>query len=158
MNYKLTIELVPESSWYNNVRSNVTKNEWDKIRKKSYQYAGDKCEICKDTGKNQGYRHNVECHEIWHYDDINREQKLIGLISLCPLCHKVKHPGLASMKGQTELVIKQLCKVNNISRTEAVNYLHNAFDIFDERSKYKYSLDISYLKEYLKDETFDDLF
>ena len=30
---KLTIELVPSTSWYNN----VTKNEWDIIRKKSYE-------------------------------------------------------------------------------------------------------------------------
>ena len=28
---KLTIELVPSTAWYSNVRSNVSKEEWDKI-------------------------------------------------------------------------------------------------------------------------------
>ena len=26
---KLTIELVPQTAWYSNVRSNVSKAEWD---------------------------------------------------------------------------------------------------------------------------------
>ena len=85
MNYKLTIELVPKTSWYSNVRSNVSKNEWDIIRKKSYEHAGHVCEICGDIGTNQGVKHNVECHEIWDYNDETNEQTLGGLISLCPI-------------------------------------------------------------------------
>ena len=67
--YKLKSEIVPTSCWYSNVRSNVSKKEWDFLRKKSYESAGHVCEICGDTGKNQGFNHNVECHEIWEYDD-----------------------------------------------------------------------------------------
>jgi hypothetical protein len=48
-------------------------------------------EICKETGKTQGYKHNVECHEIWEYNDEDKIQKLIGLISLCPICHLTKN-------------------------------------------------------------------
>ena len=60
--YKLTSEIVPSTCWYNNVRSNVSTKEWDYLRKKSYESAGNVCEICGDTGKNQGFNHNVECH------------------------------------------------------------------------------------------------
>ena len=70
--YKLTIELVPQTSWYTNVRSNVSKEQWDVIRKKCYAQANNVCEICGDTGKNQGYKHNVECHEIWEYNELTR--------------------------------------------------------------------------------------
>ena len=58
---KLTIELVPQTAWYSNVRSNVTKSEWDVLRKACYKAAGYKCEVC--SGK--GPKHPVECHEMW---------------------------------------------------------------------------------------------
>lgn len=147
---KLTIELVPKTCWYSNVRSNVTNSEWDIIRKKSYNIANNKCEICFDIGKNQGVNHNVECHEIWQYDDINHIQKLIGLISLCPNCHKCKHPGLAQMKGEEEIVITQLMKVNKMARNEALNYINESFLIWDNRSKHNWTIDISYLEEFKK--------
>lgn len=53
-NYKLTIELVPGTSFFNNVRSAVTTSEWNVIKKKCYKKAGYKCEICGDIEINQG--------------------------------------------------------------------------------------------------------
>ena len=29
----LKIELVPQTSWYSNLRSNISANDWDKLRK-----------------------------------------------------------------------------------------------------------------------------
>ena len=106
---KLHIELVPRTSWYSNVRSNVPPSQWDKLRRASYAAAGYKCEIC--GGK--GHKHPVECHEEWDYviEDGERIQRLKKLISLCPNCHKVKHPGLAQIKGELHIVVKQLMKV-----------------------------------------------
>lgn len=149
---KLTIELVPSTAWYTNVRSNTTKEQWDLIRKKSYKKAGNKCEICGDVGQNQGVRHSVECHEIWEYDDANKRQVLIGLISLCPYCHKVKHPGLAQINGEIDIVLSQLMKVNNMSEDEAKDYLSESFQVWRERSSYNWELDTSYLKKFLEDE------
>jgi len=145
---KLTIELVPKTAWYTNVRSNVSKDQWDRLRKKSYALANNVCEICGDSGKNQGYKHNVECHEIWHYDDTTKNQTLTGLISLCPYCHKCKHPGLAQINGELNIVINQLMKVNNITKNEAEKLLDDAFTIWKERSKYEWNLDISYIQNY----------
>ena len=150
MNYKLTIELVPRTSWYSNVRSNVTKNEWDVIRKKSYEHANHVCEICGDVGTNQGVKHNVECHEIWEYNDETNEQILTGLISLCPYCHKTKHVGLAQINGELDIVINQLVKVNKISYDDATKYIDESFKIWSERSKKEWKLNIEYLKDYLK--------
>jgi hypothetical protein len=131
--YKLTIELVPKSCWYSNVRSNVRTSEWDVIRKKCYENANNKCEICSSTGLEQGYNYSVECHEIWKYNDDNHLQILIGVIALCPYCHKTKHVGLAQIKNEEDIVIKQLMTVNNISRNDAKNYIQNSFNIWRER-------------------------
>jgi 5-methylcytosine-specific restriction endonuclease McrA len=145
---KLTIELVPKTSWYSNVRSNVSKAEWDRIRKKSYENANHVCEICGDVGTNQGYRHKLECHEIWQYNDEALIQTLTGLVSLCPYCHLVKHPGLAQMNGKLGIVLKQLQRVNQISIEEAGAMLNEAFEIWRSRSKNNYTLDISFLETY----------
>ncbi len=146
---KLTIELVPKTSWYSNVRSNVSKEQWDKIRKKSYSLANHKCELCGDVGTNQGYKHKVEAHEIWHYDDINKIQKLTGIISLCPFCHKSKHVGLAQINNEEHIVINQLMKVNNISKNDALNYIKESFNIWRERNKHNWTLDISFIDSYI---------
>jgi hypothetical protein len=149
---KLTCELVPSTCFYTNVRSNVSKEDWDKIRKKSYTLAQNRCEICGDTGYNQGYKWPVECHETWEYDDEKKTQTLKGLISLCPYCHKVKHPGLAGMKGETHIVYDQLCKVNRITEEEAKRYIEECFAVWHERSEHKWELDLSYLENYMKDD------
>ena len=87
----LTIELVPSTCWFSNVRDHVSKSIWDKLRKATYRQSNYRCEICGDRGS----KHPVECHEIWHYDDDKYIQTLTGLTALCPDCHRVKHIGLA---------------------------------------------------------------
>ena len=141
----LTIELVPKTAWYTNVRSAIPKEEWNAIRKKCYALAHFKCEICGSKGPIWP----VECHEIWEYDNDVHTQTLKGFIALCPNCHKVKHPGLASKQGLTELVYNQLMNVNNISKLEAKMYLHKAFSTWRKRSEHKWKIDISYINFYL---------
>jgi 5-methylcytosine-specific restriction endonuclease McrA len=144
-NMKLTIELVPQTAWYTNVRSNVSKNKWDILRKKCYKDANYKCEICGGRGD----KWPVECHEIWEYDDINKKQILKGLIALCPNCHKVKHAGLARMNGEADLVVNQLMSVNGISKKDALKYIDDSFTIWKERSKSAWECDISCLERSL---------
>lgn len=146
---KLTIELVPKTIWYINLRSLVTKQQWDIIRKKCYSDANNKCEICGDIGKNQGVAHNVDCHEIWQYDDKLYIQKLIGLIALCPNCHLVKHPGYAKSQGKSELVIRQLVKINKMTVDQAIEYIKDAFVIWEKRSRHEWTTDISYVDTYI---------
>ena len=140
---KLTIELVPSSCWYSNVRSNVKPVIWKKIQKFVFEKAEYKCEICNGIG----YKHPVECHEIWEYDDINKIQTLQKCIALCPSCHQVKHYGLAMIQGKEKKVKKWLCKMNNISEKEANNYISNVFNIYNERSKYTWNLNIKWIEE-----------
>jgi 5-methylcytosine-specific restriction endonuclease McrA len=142
--YKLTIELVPETCWFTNVRSEVSKKDWDYLRNYTYEKAKFRCEICKGKGK----KHPVECHEIWSYDDKNKIQKLEKLVALCPKCHQVKHPGLSEKRGLLNDVIEQLMNVNRISKNEAENLIKDAFIQFNNRSRFQWKLDISYLKQF----------
>ncbi len=154
---KLTIELVPSTSWFTNVRSEVSNYTWDIIRKDVYRKSNYKCEIC--GGK--GTQWPVECHEIWEYDDNNLIQKLKGLIALCPNCHKVKHIGLTSTRGREEYVstINHFSKVNNISIQETDNYIKEAFKLYVKRSQYLWKLDLNFLKtNYSNFSTGDDIF
>ena len=98
---KLLVELIPKKCWNSNVRSTLKTKQWNIIRFMSYEKARNKCEICHQTGIEQGFKHNVECHEIWEYDDKKRIQKLTGLISLC-IC-MTKHIGRAQ-QGKQEML------------------------------------------------------
>lgn len=144
MSLKLTIELVPSSSWFNNVRAVLSKAQWDVLRKKVYSEAYDTCQICGGIGP----KHPVECHEIWHYDDTKLIQKLEGMIALCPNCHMVKHIGLAGIQNRGEQALKHLMKVNQMTKKKAEKYILQAFEVWGRRSSQNWKLDLSHLKEY----------
>lgn len=141
---KLEIELVPETCWFSNVRSEVTPAQWDLLRKQVYAEAWHTCEICEGVGS----QHPVECHEIWEYDDKKLIQKLVGMIALCPNCHMVKHIGMSSMLGKGEQAIAHFMKVNEMTRKQTDQYMLRAFKQWERRSKKKWTLDISILKVY----------
>jgi len=139
----LIIELVPKSSWYSNLRSELPKEDWDRIRRESYRKAEYKCEICGGVGPN----HPVECHEIWHYDESENIQRLDGVISLCPDCRQVKHIGLAGIVGKKEQAIDHLAKVNGWPRELAEEHVQEAFAEWARRSTKKWTLDLSWLEK-----------
>lgn len=141
---KLEVELVPKTAWYSNVRSKVDRNTWDQIRRKCYRKANFICEICGGKGD----QWPVECHERWHYDDENKKQTLEGLIALCPNCHKTKHAGRSIALGDREVVLEQLMKVNDMTKSEAIEYIDEVFTVWRERSQHQWELDITYLNQF----------
>lgn len=143
---RLTVELNPKTCWYENVKSHVSGEEWDIIRKKAYAEANYRCEICNGVGM----RWPVECHEHWHYDDICRIKTLIKMMALCPKCHKVKHITRQFTFGQFSL-ISHMENVNKWTKGEAEFYLKEAFETWKKRSKHKWKLNIDVLSEYFID-------
>jgi hypothetical protein len=125
----------------------ISSKDWDKLRFASYDLAQNKCEICGGNGLEQGYKHRVECHEVWEYDDKSHTQKLIRLISLCVKCHLVKHIGRANAMGKQPEVFKQLEKINKWTHKEVVEHVANSFELYKERSKYQWTLDLSILNQ-----------
>lgn len=140
----LSIELVPSSSWLNNVRNILSQTQWDIIKNIVYSKAYYICEICGGVGP----KHPVECHEIWKYNDKKLTQHLEGMVALCPNCHMVKHIGLARIRGDEDKAIAHLMKVNNWTYKKSIKYIQKCFDIWRKRSSKKWKLSISHLKEY----------
>jgi hypothetical protein len=118
---------------------------WEVLKKQTAKLTRYRCEICAGRGR----RWPVECHEVWLYDDKTHTQTLVRLIALCPMCHKVKHIGLASVNGEFDEVRAHLMKVNQWPQQPTADaYIARAFQIFEERSRYEWTLDISYLKQF----------
>lgn len=144
---KLSVEMIPKTCYASNVRTLIPTKYWNIIRKDSYEKAGHECEICGDTGKNQGYRHNVECHEIWNYDDITKTQILLGLISLCVKCHQAKHFGRATAIGKQAEILKHMEVVNDWTHKDCVRHLAYSMIEWIDRSQYKWKINLDILNE-----------
>ncbi len=138
---KLTAELVPRTSWYNNMRSVFPKATWDRIRRQVYSDFNRRCGICQAEGK-------LSCHEIWEYDDQNHVQTLRGFVALCDWCHHVKHIGLAGILARRDelnfdKVVAHFMRVNECDKaTFDKHYLH-AMSQWAERSKHQWQVNLS---------------
>lgn len=143
---KLTIELIPSSVFGSNVRTNVPKKDWDRIRKECYIKADYKCEICGDNGLNQGYKHKLEAHEKWHYDYETKTQILVKVIGLCVNCHLIKHIGRTFAIGKQATAFKHIEKVNNWNHKQVIDYIVQCFIEHKEKSKINWKLDLTHLK------------
>ena len=47
---RLTVELVPRTCWLSNVRTLLSRLEWDTLRRLVYVRAGYQCEVCGGRG------------------------------------------------------------------------------------------------------------
>jgi 5-methylcytosine-specific restriction endonuclease McrA len=144
---KICPDQVPYKMHGINVRSRLSDNQWNDLRNYVKKRKGFKCEVCGMSGKKQGFRHDVECHEEWEHDPTTRTQKLTNLLVLCPLCHKYKHIGLADNQGYGTLVRKHIAKVNEWTSDEvevAIN--KNKSEVRNLKGAWK--LDLTYLNTY----------
>jgi hypothetical protein len=150
---RLTVELVPRTCWWGNVRGLADKATWDRIRRLVYRRAGARCEVCGGRGG----RHPVECHEVWRYDDASRTQTLVRMVALCPACHEVKHMGLAGLRGRGAQARAHLATVNGWSAQAAAAHVAEAFATWERRSAVPWKLDLSGLRPYVDEPELDEL-
>ena len=138
---KLYLDLVPRTSWCSNLRSALPRADWDVLRKAAYKHANWNCLICGGRGPT----HPLDAHERWHYAD--GVQKLIGIDGICPACHGVCHYGFSCTQDREYETFMHLRKVNRWSDDEAVAHVQQSFDEWDERSRQRWQLDVSLLKD-----------
>ncbi len=137
---KLTIDLVPETSWFKSLRTQMPRSQWDKLRKQVYVKAGNLCHICGADGR-------LSCHEIWAYDERRHVQTLKGFRALCSMCHHVTHFGLARVLAEQgyldlEAVIRHFTKVNKVTRKVFEEHETEAFATWRQRSRRKWRTDL----------------
>lgn len=146
MAYKLGFELVPDGCWYSNLRSILSKAQWDYIKQDAKARAGGKCAICgKKTDK-------LEAHERWCYDEDNRVQKLEDVVAVCKDCHSVIHIGRTQLKGDIERAEEHFMKVNGCTYAEYRKALGQANEEHKRRNLVsEWGLDLSFLRRYVSD-------
>ncbi len=148
--FSLTIELVPETSWYSNLRNRAGRDLWDKIRYQSYKDAGYKCSVC---GRD---RASLYCHEVWEYDDDKHIQKLKGFVALCLACHMIKHIGYAGIQSEAgrldyNSLIRHFRRVNGCSYDDFVLVRDMAFEVWEERSMVEWTIELGEFEGLIKE-------
>lgn len=145
---KLQIELVPKTSWGNNLRSRIPSKQWDEIRKLCYIQHNHQCAICRSQGR-------LSCHEIWEYDEESYVQRLVGFVALCDLCHYVKHIGYAGIqaaKGNLDFnrLVEHYTAVNQCSRDDFMQHRKEAFEEWKKRSMHEWKVELGEYQNFLK--------
>ena len=140
---KLNFELVPDGCWYSNLRSILSKSDWEIIKTLVRKKADGKCSICGAKAK------VLHAHEVWSYDEKNAVQKLEKVIAVCPDCHSVIHIGFTQLKGDEKRAEKHFMKVNGCSYTEYRQALGKANEEHKRRNQVsEWTLDLSWLKDF----------
>jgi hypothetical protein len=133
-------EMLPVTTWEQNVRHLLGPDAWDRMRKHAYMAAGFRCEICGARGK-------LEAHELWGLANETCVQKLKRILALCPLCHKAHHLGIARRLGLFDDVRRHLMKVNGWNQAELGAAIQDAYDIWEQRSEWPWEVDLSWLQD-----------
>ncbi len=141
MGYKLTFEMVPEECWGANLRSLLTPNEWDVVRKDAYRRHGWRCAVCGEKGR-------MEAHEVWHYDEKKRLQTLADVTCLCHACHQVVHISRTQMTGAGAEAMEHFIKVNGCTQMDFHAELGRANEEYRRRNQVEgWVTDCTWLKD-----------
>ena len=140
---KLNFELVPDSCWYSNLRSILSKKQWDVVRHDAYDRANGRCMICSRPVK------RLEAHERWSYNVATQTQKLEDVIAICHACHSVIHIGRTQLIGEEDKAIAHFMKVNACTYADYIKALGAANERHQALNKVgEWKLDLSYLKKF----------
>lgn len=136
-------DMLPTTSWEANLRTVLSEQEWDRLRKFCYQAAGNTCVACGSRGEP-----HVEAHESWKFDEKTGVQTLRGLLCLCPTCHKAKHLGYANRIGLLTQVLDRLMWLNDWDECTLKRELSQVEARQEELSQRTWTLDLSFLRTY----------
>lgn len=136
---KLEIDLIPTTAWGENIRKELGRSKWDKLRKEVLAEQGNKCAVCGLTKK-------LQCHEVWEFNDETGVQTLKGFQATCSLCHLGSHFGLAQQlakQGHADLenIVSHFLEVNEISLDQFHEHLAEAVEVFKKRSQQEWEQD-----------------
>jgi len=106
---------------------------WDVERKKCYEKAGQKCEACGTARADAWPNWWLEAHEEYEMDyGIFR---FVGLVCLCPACHRFIHSGLRSvMVASRRLSQRTNAQIEAHCRSVLMN--HDQMEKWENRHDY----------------------
>ena len=133
----LFVDLIPQTSWFRNVRAAVAPADWDQLRRTVYRRAGYRCEACGTSGV------RLEAHERFTYDARSGVQRLMRLLCLCAWCHIATHMGMAGVRGVQDLAFGHLMAVTGMTEKQAEEHVDEAFTRWAQRSRIAWRVDLS---------------
>ena len=110
---KLEIEPIPNHSWGLSLANCLSRESWSVIRHSTFENAHYKCEICEEDDVS-----DLNCHELWKFDDAKLIQTLQGFECCCTLCHNVHHFGRSKVVygiSYANRLIRHWCDVNELT-------------------------------------------
>jgi len=144
---KLQLHLIPESSFYSNLRNKLGETQWSQISKMVRGYHGNTCQLCGWV-QNPQRKLYTHLHEIWDFKD--GVQTLIDFECVCPTCHSVHHWGLSNIQRKDmKFLVKHACKVNECTEDEFIKHIEQAGKEWKARSKSEWELNLDKLNEIL---------
>ena len=144
--FKLNFEIVPTGAWNNNLRTVMSKQAWDFIRKDAYARANGRCSICGRAVK------RLEAHERWSYNKQTSTQKLEDVIAVCHACHSVIHIGRTQLLGFEDSAITHFKKVNNCDYQGYIKALGAATEESVNLSTIsEWNLDLTWLNRFIEE-------
>lgn len=106
--------------------------------------AARRCEACGSAGNGRP----LHAHEYWGYE--GNRQVLTHIACLCDMCHASTHLGRTRTVSGSDRVaheaLQHLAQVNGWSVPDCAQYAQQELAICAERSKRKWSLDLSLLE------------
>jgi Domain of unknown function (DUF5710) len=140
----LFVDMVPSSCWFTNVRTCVSPQDWERLRRMITRRAGQRCEIC-GASEDRSVQRWLEAHERWAYDDAAGVQTLRRLICLCSDCHLSTHLGYANVTGRADQALTHLRAVTGSTDTQIGQHVRDANQLWTDRSRRVWRLDLSML-------------
>lgn len=145
--YTLDFDFIPEESWRFNLRSVLSAEGWDVVRKDAYKRASYKCRVC---GRGNC---RLEAHEKWSFDVKKRVQRLDDVLALCHDCHAVVHYQRTSLVDGKEGALRaqeHFMRVNGCSLSDFHEALSRAAKRHETLNAVEgWSLDLSFLKRFV---------
>ncbi len=140
----LFVDIVPKSCWFTNVRTCVTPQDWERLRRMITTRAAHRCEAC-GAGEDRTTGRRLEAHERWAFDDTTGVQALRRLICLCSDCHLATHMGFANVTGRANEARAHLAAVTGMSTHDVGRHIATAGQLWIERSRRAWALDLAVL-------------
>jgi hypothetical protein len=125
-----------------NLSSELSKPDWDRLRKETYKRAGYKCEVSGGVGAEWP----VEVQEQWRFYEGSQTLQLVGLMALHPDVHLAKHTDRQPDDARRQHGIWILQGMNQWSVQEAEQYLKYIQDLALQRSSRTWRFDMSWLQ------------
>jgi len=130
--YGLFVDMVPRSCWFTNVRTCVTPQDWERLRRMITSRAGQRCEAC-GAAEDRAAGRRLEAHERWAYDENTGVQALRRLICLCSDCHSSTHFGHANVTGRAEQALAHLRRVTGMTDAEVADHVRAAGEVWTSK-------------------------